>query len=162
MQYDYEEIADIVGKSNANCRQIFHRAKRSLSVKYDPDQLDSLDREQATNLVEKFMRALASGDASRIIKFLSADAVLITDGGGKVKAQLKPFYGHTQISRLTSNFLKKWSGSLTYRITMVNDMPGIIVYMDGKTRYVISLRILNDHILNLYIVANPDKLTHVI
>ncbi|MCH5584532.1 RNA polymerase sigma-70 factor [Shimazuella sp. AN120528] len=161
MQYDYEEIADIVGKSSVNCRQIFHRAKRSLHGKDNPNHVDHLDQEQTTNLVEQFMRALASGDAARIMKFLSADAVLITDGGGKVKAQLQPLLGHIRISDLASNFLKKLSGNLTYRIKMVNGLPGIVLYMDGKTLTVISFQIFDGHIANLYFVINPDKLTHV-
>ncbi|WP_423802952.1 RNA polymerase sigma-70 factor [Paenibacillus dendrobii] len=161
LQYDYKEIADIVGKSSANCRQIFHRAKRSLHVKDDSDLLDHFDQEQTTNLVEQFMQALASADAARIVEFLSTDAVLITDGGGKVKAQLQPLNGHIPISHLTSNFLKKLPGNLTYRLTMVNGLPGIVVYLDGKTLTVLSFKILNGHIVNLYFVINPDKLTHV-
>lgn len=161
MQYDYEEIADIVGKSSVNCRQIFHRAKRSLSVKYDPDNLDHLDQEQTTNLVEQFMYALASGDAAQIMKFLSTDAVLFTDGGGKVKTLPKPLHGHMRISHLMTVFLKKFPGSLTYRITMVNGLPGIVVYMVEKALSVISFKVLDGHIINLYVVANPDKLTHV-
>jgi RNA polymerase sigma-70 factor (TIGR02957 family) len=161
MQYDYEEIADIVGKSSANCRQIFHRAKRSLSVKYVPDHLDHLDREQTTNLVEQFIYALASGDAGQIMKFLSTDAVLFTDGGGKVFAPPQPLHGHKRISNFVTGFSKNLHGSLTYRMAMVNGLPGIVVYMDGKAQSVISLQIKDGHIINLYGVANPDKLTHV-
>ncbi|MBB6673454.1 RNA polymerase sigma-70 factor [Cohnella nanjingensis] len=162
MQYDYQEIADIVGKSSANCRQIFHRAKRSLYVKDDPDHLDRFDQEQTANLVEQFMQALASGDATRIVKLLSADAVLVADGGGKVRAQLQPLHGPMPISHLTSNFLKKLPGNVTYRLTMVNGLPGIVVYLDGKTLTVLSFSILDGHIANLYFVINPDKLTHVV
>jgi len=161
MQYDYEEIADIVGKSSANCRQIFHRAKRSLCVKYDPDNLDHFDREKTINLVEQFMYALTSGDAAQIMKFLSTDAVLLTDGGGKVKALLQPLHGHIRISHSVTVFLQKLLGSLTYRITMVNGLPGVVVYRNEKTLSVISFNVLDGHIVNLYFVANPDKLTHV-
>ncbi|TDF93879.1 RNA polymerase sigma-70 factor [Paenibacillus piri] len=161
MQYDYDEIADMVGKSSANCRQIFHRAKRSLSVKYVPDKLDHVDRGQTANLVEQFMYALTSGDAAQIMKFLSTDAVLFTDGGGKVKALAQPLHGHIRISHSVSSFLKKWPGSLTCRIAMVNGLPGIVVYMDEKTWSVISFKVLDGRIVNLYFVANPDKLTHI-
>ncbi|WP_156157871.1 RNA polymerase sigma-70 factor [Gordoniibacillus kamchatkensis] len=159
MQYDYEEIAGIVGKSSANCRQIFHRAKRSLRVKYDPDHSDRLDQEQTTSLVEQFMYALASGNAAQIMKFLSTDAVLLTDGGGK--ALLQPLHGHIRISRSVTDFWKKFTEHLTYRIAMVNSLPGIVVYMDKKTWAVISFKVQDGRIDNLYFVANPDKLTHV-
>lgn len=161
MQYDYEEIADMVGKSTANCRQIFHRAKRSLHVKDDGDRLEHVDQEQTTNLVETFMHALASGDAAQIMKCLSTDAVLFTDGGGKVKALLHPLHGHIRISHLMTGFLKKFPGNVTYRITMVNGRPGIVVYLNEKTWSVISFQVLDGQIAHLYIVANPDKLTRV-
>jgi len=161
MQYDYKEIAEIVGKSSTNCRQIFHRAKRSLSVKYVPDKLDHADREKTANLVEQFMYALTSGDAAQIMKFLSNDAVLFTDGGGKVKALPQPLHGHIRISHSVTGFLRKWPGSFNCRIAMVNGLPGIIVYMDEKKWSVISFKVMNGRIVNLYFVANPDKLTHV-
>ncbi|MCH5584530.1 RNA polymerase sigma factor SigJ [Shimazuella sp. AN120528] len=161
MQYDYEEIADIVGKSSVNCRQIFHRAKRSLHVKNDPDQMDHIDQEKATNLVEQFMHALASGDAVQIMKFLSVDAVLMTDGGGKVKTIPQPLHGHIRIARSMTGYWKMLPRNLTYRITMVNGLPGIVVYMDEKTLTVISFHILDDHIAHLYFAVNPDKLRHI-
>ncbi|MFS0724252.1 RNA polymerase sigma-70 factor [Paenibacillus sp. 1P07SE] len=161
MQYDYEEIADIVGKSSANCRQLFHRAKRSLNAKYDPDHLDHLDREQTTNLVEQFMSALTSGDAAQIMKCLSTDAVLFTDGGGKVKVLPQPLHGNLRISNIMAVYFKKHPWSYTYRNTLVNGLPGIVVYIDEKTLTVISFKVLDGQLVNLYIVANPDKLTHV-
>jgi RNA polymerase sigma-70 factor, ECF subfamily len=162
LQYDYEEIADIVGKSSANCRQIFHRAKRSLSVNYVSDKLDHVDREQTTNLVEQFIQGLAACDAKQIMKYLSIDATLFTDGGGKVNAALpQPLHGHVRISQFAAGFSKKLHASLTYRIAMVNGLPGVIVFMDGKTLSVISFNILDGNIANLYFVSNPDKLTYV-
>ncbi len=160
MQYDYEEIADIVGKSSANCRQIFHRAKRSLSVKDVSDHSDRLAPEKTTNLVEQFMYALTSGDAAQIMKCLSTDAVLLTDGGGKVKALTQPLHGHIRISHSVSSFLKKWPGSLSYRIAMVNGQPGIVVYMDEQMWSVISFKVLDGHIVSLYFVANPVDTPH--
>ncbi|WP_168121129.1 RNA polymerase sigma-70 factor [Paenibacillus sp. HB172176] len=161
MQYDYEEIADIVGKSSANCRQIFHRARRSLSVKHDPDHLEHSDREQTASLVEQFMSALTSGDAAQIMKCLSTDAVLFTDGGGKVKVLPQPLHGHLRISSIMAVYFKKFPWSFTYRNTLVNGLPGIVVYIDEKKLTVISFKVLVGKIVNLYIVANPDKLTHV-
>jgi hypothetical protein len=129
MQYDYEEIADVVGKSSANCRQIFHRAKCSFRVKDVPDHLDRLNREPTTNLVEQFIYAITSGDVAQIMKFLSTDAVIFVDGGGKVKALTQPLQGHIRISHSVAVFLKKWPGSFTCRIAMFNGHPGIVVYM---------------------------------
>ncbi|MGC6588848.1 sigma-70 family RNA polymerase sigma factor [Paenibacillus sp. Dod16] len=129
MQYDYEEIAGIVGKSSTNCRQIFHRAKRSLNMKPVPDHVDDLNRKQTTGLVEQFMHAFAAGDVARIMKFLSVDAILFTDGGGKVQALAQPVHGLTRISNLMMTYFNKFPVDFTYRITMVN---GLLLSNDTK------------------------------
>jgi RNA polymerase sigma-70 factor (TIGR02957 family) len=161
MQYEYDEIADIVGKSSTNCRQIFHRAKRSMHANQRSDQQEYYDRQQTTNLVEKFMNALSSGDAVQIVKFLSTDAVLFTDGGGKVKALAQPLHGHLRISRSVTGFLRRWPGTLTCRPALINGQPGVVVYDLEKTWAVMSLEIMDGRIEKLYFVVNPDKLTHV-
>jgi RNA polymerase sigma-70 factor, TIGR02957 family len=162
MQYDYDEIAEIVGKSSTNCRQIFHRAKRSLRVtKNEPEHVDTSDCKLTTNLVEQFMHALASGNATQIMKFLSADAVLVTDGGGKVQAIPHPLHGHIRISNLMAGFSKKFPCMYNYCVTMVNGQPGVVVYLDEKVCSVISFEVLGDQIDRLFIVVNPDKLKHV-
>jgi RNA polymerase sigma-70 factor (ECF subfamily) len=162
MQYDYDAIAEIVGKSSTNCRQIFHRAKRSLGVtKQEPDRADPSERKLTAGFVEQFMRALASGDAAQIMKFLSADAVLVTDGGGQVQAIPQPVHGHVRISNLMAEFIKKFSHTYTYDVATVNGQPGVVVYLNGKVHSVLSFQALGDLIDRLFIVANPGKLRHV-
>ncbi|MBB6731478.1 RNA polymerase sigma-70 factor [Cohnella zeiphila] len=161
MQYDYEEIADIVGKSSANCRQIFHRAKRSLSVNDDPGHSEGLDSRQTAGLVEQFITALTSGSAAQIMKFLSADAVLFTDGGGKVQALAQPLHGHVRISHGVAGLINRWPESFACRIAMVNGVPGIVIDKDGERWAVLSFKIKDGLIDNLYFVANPDKLMHL-
>lgn len=161
LQYDYEEIAAIVGKSSTNCRQIFHRAKRSLSKKDGAEPVDRLESEQATGLVKQFMQALATGNAAQIMKHLSEDAVLFTDGGGKVNTLPHPLQGPIRISNLLAAFLKNVSSRYAGRIAMVNGQPGLVVYLADKVQAVISFKIANGRIVHLYIVVNPDKLAHV-
>ncbi|WP_183582996.1 RNA polymerase sigma-70 factor [Paenibacillus rhizosphaerae] len=159
MQYDYKEIADTVGKSPENCRQIFHRAKRSLRVNHKPEHLERLESGQDAGLVEQFIRALTSGDAAQIMKFLSTDAILFMDGGGKVNALTRPLQGHIRISRIVSGFLKNSPQSFTYRFAVVSGQPGIVIDRDGKTWSVLSIKVLDGRIADLYFVVNPDKLT---
>ncbi|WP_240877060.1 hypothetical protein [Shimazuella soli] len=84
-------------------------------------------------MVEQFMNALSSGDATQIMKFLSAVAVLFADGGGKVRARLQPLFGHIPIfSGMAANF-KNLPASVNYRITIVNGLPGIVLYTNKKT-----------------------------
>jgi RNA polymerase sigma-70 factor (ECF subfamily) len=161
MQYDYDEIADIVGKSSTNCRQIFARAKRGLGVHDAPDHWDRLDREKTAGVVEQFMNALASGDAAQMMKFLSADAVLFTDGGGKVKALAQPLHGHERISDSVAGLLNRLPESISCRIAFVSGLPGIVLYRDGSMWAVMSFEVVDGRIAHIYFVANPDKLANV-
>jgi RNA polymerase sigma-70 factor (ECF subfamily) len=161
MQYDYEEIADIVGKSSANCRQIFHRAKRSLSVQGEPANSNRLNPEQTAGLAEQFLNALTSGSAAQIMKLLATDAVLLTDGGGKVQALAHPLHGYAQISHSVAGLWRRWPGSFSCRMATVNGLPGIVIEKDGKRWSVLSFQVLDGRIAKLYFVANPDKLTRV-
>jgi RNA polymerase sigma-70 factor (TIGR02957 family) len=167
LQYDYDEIAEIVGKSSTNCRQIFHRAKRSLSSQLDSGEAARSEQasafwmpsyEQASGLVEQFVRALANADVGQLMNVLSHDATLFTDSGGKVTAPPRPMPGGERISRFLAGLPSKVPASVAYKITTVNGMPGIIVYADDKPVTVFSFRFEDGQIADLFMVANPDKL----
>jgi len=161
MQYDYEEIADIVGKSVANCRQIFHRAKRSLATQAVSQREERLSEQHTANLVKQFIHALKSGDAAQMMKCLSTDAALYADGGGKVKVIPHPLRGHMRISTMVLKFFQQFLGTPSFQIARVNGLPGIIVYQDDSMMAVISISVREDRIDHLYCVVNPDKLKHV-
>jgi RNA polymerase sigma-70 factor (TIGR02957 family) len=171
LQYEYDEIAEIVGKSSANCRQIFHRAKRSLGNHAARDAAaapsTSLERETATtgyqtnSVVEQFATALASGNIGRVLSLLSADSTLYSDGGGKVHAALLPIQGAERVARFLTGVLEKVPGMLSYRFAMVGGQRGIVSYVDGHVANVVTFRVEDGRIAAVYIVVNPDKLRHV-
>lgn len=157
LQYSYDDIAEMVGKSSTNCRQIFHRAKKSI---HPPSHEQKLT-EKGKSLTEQFFRALMSGDTSRLLNLLSVDATLITDGGGKVKAAIFPIYGADRIIRFYLGILSKMPKDITHAMTTVNGDPGIILYWGNQVYSVISFQFDGDKLRNIYSVSNPDKLAHI-
>ncbi|SFE77492.1 RNA polymerase sigma-70 factor, ECF subfamily [Bacillus sp. OV194] len=156
LQYSYEDIAEMVGKSSTNCRQIFHRAKKSIG----PSEEKKITKKGAS-LTEQFFRALTSGDTDTLLSLLSVDATLVTDGGGKIKAAIFPILGADRISRFYQGILPKLPKDVSYTFTTVNSEPGMILTVGGRVYAVMSLHIENNRIQNIYSIMNPDKLTHI-
>ncbi|NBD25251.1 RNA polymerase sigma factor SigJ [Paenibacillus glycinis] len=164
LQYDYDEIADIVGKSSANCRQIFHRAKRGIQPEEERNSpsagVPAAPGHQ--QLVEQFTAALTNGDIGKLLHLLSPGAALLSDGGGKVTAAVNPIIGAARISGFLQGVLKKLDpASLSYRLALVGGQLGLVTYTDGTPSGVFSFRAEQGRIANIYVVVNPDKLTGV-
>jgi len=164
LQYDYAEIAAIVGKSNANCRQIYHRAKRSLGESVRAGRGDgepSRAAEPPGAVIERFVRALTAGNVAHLLELLSGDATLYTDGGGKATAAIRPILGPDRITRFLAGLQEKLPADFSYRLAEVNGLPGIVTYTEGRTQSVFSFHARNGRVQDIYIVVNPDKLAHV-
>jgi RNA polymerase sigma-70 factor (ECF subfamily) len=164
LQYDYDEIADIVGKSSVNCRQIYHRAKRSLgnraSVAEDGGE-KAAPPSETNRLVEQFVRALANSDVDQLMNALSADVALVMDGGGKVTALPRAVAGSLRIASFLATMPSKLPPEVAYRLTDVNGRPGVVVQTRDQTIAVTSFQVENGRITGIYVVVNPDKLRHV-
>jgi RNA polymerase sigma-70 factor (ECF subfamily) len=153
--YEYDDIARMVELGEANCRQIFHRAKQRLD---DRKQRFSTDPETHRALLESFARAVNEGDVDGVVELLTRDAVLWADGGGQVRAAArKPLRGALVVARFLVGVRRKvGSGDLTLRI--VNGLPALITTIAGSPRRVVSIDVSNSRIAGVYVVANPDKL----
>lgn len=158
LQYDYEAIADVVGKSKTNCRQIFHRAKKAVGNHREADHLTPT---KATALTEQFVSAIITGNVSKLLSLLAIDATLLSDGGGKTKAALFPILGAERISRFYMGILAKSTEDFSFKFTVVNGDPGIVLYAEEQVYGVLSLQVQDDLIQKIYWVANPDKLSHI-
>jgi RNA polymerase sigma-70 factor (TIGR02957 family) len=156
-QYSYDEIADILGKSNANCRQIFHRAKKSME--YDPKKQPSIS--MAESKVKEFVQSILNGNVNQLLELVSEDVGMYSDGGGKVKAAQIPIFGATRVVQLLQNLMKMYVGEFTIKYTSINGMPGLILTLDDHLQYVYSFDFNGNRIQTIYTVANPDKLRHL-
>jgi RNA polymerase sigma-70 factor, ECF subfamily len=154
-EYDYEEIAAIVGKSEANCRQVLHRAQQRLGERRSRF---AVSHEQQEQITRQFLRASTSGDMEGLLNLLTADIVLTADGGGKAQAGLKPVYGADRVSRGFMGSMLKMPPGVVARIEEINGQPAIAGYLDGRPYAVLLLEIEQDRVGRVYIVMNPDKL----
>jgi len=155
--YSYDEIAEMVGKTSSNCRQIFHRAQRS--IHYDPDQMPSIS--VAESQIKDFVSSLVQGNKDRLLELLSENVVFYSDGGGKVRAAQVPVTGANHVVLLLQNLLKMYTGKFNLANITVNGMPGIQLTLDDGLRYIYSFGFRKGQIEAIYSVANPEKLRHV-
>lgn len=153
--YEYAEIAEIVGKSEANCRQITRRAQQRIRERR-PRFLPT--REQQERVTSEFVRACTSGDLQGLMALLTDNVVLMTDGGGKAQAALNPIHGPDRVARFIAAILGKTPPGFSSVIADVNGQPGIVSYIDGKPNAVLALDIDQEGVRGIHIVANPDKL----
>jgi RNA polymerase sigma-70 factor (ECF subfamily) len=153
--YDYAEIAAIVDKSEANCRQVLHRAHQHLGQRRS--RFD-VSHEQQERITSQFLRASTSGDMQGLLNLLTDDIVFTGDGGGKVRAGLKPIHGPDNVARGTLGGLRLVSPGMQAHIKEVNGQPAIVGYVDGRPYGVIILDIEGERVRRVYTVVNPDKL----
>lgn len=156
--YDYDEIASIVEKSSVNCRQIFHRARKSVLAKPKPSKLNT---KQMAAYVEQFVASLRRGDIQEMLAILKTDAIFKSDGGGKVTTALKPIYTSERIVRLFSGIIKKLPEEHSITFKMVNGIPGVIVNVNNHATYVLSFEFQEEKIASIYMMVNPEKLIHL-
>lgn len=156
--YEYEEIARMIGKTEANCRQMVSRAR--LHIRERRPRFDvSVDMQ--SRLTGQFMQACASGDLGGLMSLLAEDVTLLSDGGGRVTAARKPITGADHVARFLTGLVKKAASNLSVRPTNVNGQPGFITYLDGRLQNVVSLDIADNRVRGIFIVVNPDKLRKV-
>ncbi|AZN42725.1 RNA polymerase sigma-70 factor [Paenibacillus albus] len=164
LQYEYDEIAEIVGKSSTNCRQIFRRAKLAISgIPEQERELASVNAQpKESNLVEQFVQALASGNMPQLLSIVKEGAVLYSDGGGKVRAAVRPIVGADRIAAFFFGVQEKQLPEGTsFVFAPVNGATGVIGYAHGQPFFVLTVDIREGQIASFYVVINPDKLKHM-
>lgn len=157
--YNMDEIAAIVQKSSVNCRQILHRARTAIAQKRPRFQATE---EEAARLVATFGNALSTGDLDALLQSLHPEVVLMTDGGGKVQSALLPIFGADKVARFFVGVGRKIGGwRLESVFCEINGEPGVLSYRDGELVSTVVFHIENGAIRNLFVVSNPEKLSHL-
>ncbi|MGB2695759.1 MAG: RNA polymerase sigma-70 factor [Dehalococcoidia bacterium] len=156
--YAYPEVARIVDKSEANCRQMVRRARQH--IKERRPRFDA-SREQAAQITERFLQAAQTGDMDGLLDLLAEDVTLWSDGGGKVAAALNPIYGASNVARLSIALAQTRQTGFASRLLQVNGLPGVVIYQNGQPEAVIGAEIENGKIRAMRIVVNPEKLRSV-
>jgi RNA polymerase sigma-70 factor (ECF subfamily) len=155
--YDYPEVAQMLGKSEPACRQLVHRARGRVRESRPRFSVSAESRER---ILTKFLAAVGSGDRKAVMALLAEDAEYTGDGGGKVIAALKVLRGPERIGWLYHCIARRFMG-LTYRLIQVNGELGAAVMMDEQLFSILSFVTDGQRICGIYNVRNPDKLTGV-
>ncbi len=157
--FGFDEIADIVGKSPDNCRQIAVRARRHIR---DGKPRFEASRERREALARRFFEAVGGGRTDALVDLLAADVVLYTDGGGQGPAFTQPIFGRESVTRIFSGYRPAALGAVEQRFAEINGQPGL-VFLDAEARAVavIALDIAGGQIFAVRAISNPEKLRHL-
>jgi RNA polymerase sigma-70 factor, ECF subfamily len=157
--FGYDEIAEIVGKSEDNTRQLASRARRHVDEgkpRFEPS------REQREEMVRRFVKALNEGETEPLVELLAADAEFYGDGGGKAPALGRVISGAGEIVRVLAGFARvgRRRGA-TVEIVEVNGGPGLLAFDGGRLVAVWTFEFSGDAVRVIRGVTNPDKLAHI-
>jgi RNA polymerase sigma-70 factor (TIGR02957 family) len=159
--YKYPEIAEIVGKSEDNVRQLATRARRRVEQRHTRFQTTRKKRDE---LAWRFFAAAEHGDLAGLEALLAQDVVLTGDGGGKAPALARSLRGSDRVGAVIINWFRLGGrvAGVSLRRVEVNGGPGAL-YLDAQQRLigVIALDITDGQITNINSIVNPDKLTHL-
>jgi RNA polymerase sigma-70 factor (ECF subfamily) len=152
---DYGDIAEILGKSEAACRQIVSRARRR--VREDQPRVQ-VSAEARSRLLHRLVEAVQTQDQSKLIDVLAAEASWTSDGGGKTKAAKKVVRGAEHVARFATGVFHRYLAQLEFRDLVINGEAGIGAFFQGRLLSVISIRTDGQRILDVFSILNPDKL----
>jgi RNA polymerase sigma factor (sigma-70 family) len=153
-RYSFAEVAEIVGRSPAACRQLASSARRRIRASHAP----AAPTAQQAGVVRDFKQAWEAKDLGALIGLLDPDAMAIGDGGGLVRAELRPIEGGEQIARFFVDVTGRALNNVTFLERTVNGQPGLVVQQDGVTVVVMAFDVAGDRIKHIWAVLNPEKL----
>ncbi len=152
-RYSFAEVAEIVGRTPAACRQLASSARRRLRDGRSP----AAPQAQQAHLVQAFKEAWEAKDIAALIALLAPDATATGDGGGLATASLHPVVGAPGIAA----FLAERADAVpdvTLHLSTVNGRPGLLVRLNGATISVMAFDVADDRITHIWAVLNPEKL----
>jgi RNA polymerase sigma-70 factor, ECF subfamily len=153
----YAEIAKMVEKKEENCRKIFSRAKRKITAV----EGESLDYTKNRKIVDGFIKAFQFHNLAAILELVSEHVTLYSDGGGIVKAAIRPIVSRANVIAFLNGIVSKAQGEFEIDVKNINGQPAIIVFMQGTIQSTMSFYISHDKINEIYIVMNPEKLASI-
>ena len=157
--YDYAAISSVIDKSEPACRKIAQRA-RDL-VRENKPEFDKNTNGQ-NQLVQRFVEAVKERDMKEIERLLAEEAIIYSDGGGKVTAARKPIQGAEKIAKFLTGIQKGVPPNYQIEYREVNGETGIVFRIEERLHSVWSFHIESGKIKGIYVVLNPDKLRHII
>ncbi len=152
--YPFAEVAGIVGRSPAACRQLASSARRRIRTAQPP----AAPTARQAVLVRGFKQAWEAKDINALIGLLDPGATVTADGGGRAAAALRPIEGGEQVARYLADIAGRAPGNLRLLERTVNGQPGLVAQQDGVTVTVFAFDVAADRITRIWVIRNPDKL----
>jgi len=160
--FDYPAIAKLIDKTEANCRKLMSRARGKMGIA-EGELIDKGTVSQ--EWINRFIKALSEGNAEHVLTLLAEDAVLQSDGGGKVFAAARPVESRERVARFLIGILyqvqSEDNAAWEIEVKEFNHQTGVIFREDGNVTGVALLDMKEDLLQNIYILRNPDKLTGI-
>ncbi len=157
--YPFAEVAAALGTSEAACRQLASRARAHVDAGRPRFAAPEAKKRE---MLHAFLASVAAGDLAGLTKLLADDVVARSDGGGRVHAALKPVHGADRVARFVLGVAKKVTPGVTSELATINGEPGMVVKdEDGVVQFALTLSVSGDRITDVWIVNNPEKLTHL-
>jgi RNA polymerase sigma-70 factor (TIGR02957 family) len=162
-EYEHSEIAEMLGMTPDNSRQLLHRAKARLAE--GPPRASGSPQSRRA-IAERFAQAFTAGDGAALTTLLARDVGMWSDGGGKVSAARRPLKGRDEIAKFLVGLHRtaKIAGlirDMSLQIEDVNSEPALVVRAGGRLESIFVLSIDGDAITGIRVVRNPDKLAHI-
>lgn len=155
---DYEEVARTLGKTEAACRQLVHRAK--VQVQEGRPRF-TVPRETHERLLRAFADAAARGSLQDLKALMAEDVELIGDGGGKVQTFSKILRGSQRLAQLYYSLWRRMGPAVRMEMVDINGEPGMLRFLDGELESAQTFEIENDRIVRIRAQRNPDKLARI-
>ena len=152
-RYPFPEVAEIVGRTPAACRQLASSARRRISEAQTPAPPTA----RRAELIRQFKEAWEATDIATLVNLLDPDVTAVADGGGVVIAALEPVHGGANVAQYFTGLpILDYGRTLVERT--VNGQPGLVIEFEGVTETVLAFDIAEDRITNIWAVRNPEKL----
>ena len=155
---DYDEVALTLGKSEAACRQLVHRAKAQLQ---EARPRYPVPRETHQRLLRAFADAAARGSLQDLKALMAEDVELIGDGGGKVQSFSKVLRGSQRLAQLYFSLWRRMGAAVRMELAEINGEPGLLRFVDGELESAQTFEIEGERIVRIRVQRNPDKLARI-
>ncbi|KON87990.1 RNA polymerase sigma24 factor [Sporosarcina globispora] len=159
--FEFAEIAELIEKSEVNCRKLLSRARAKMGI--TPEELVHTET-TSKEMIYEFLAALKQGNMKQLVSLLDQKVVLVSDGGGKAKAAIFPIETPDRVGRFLLGAIRKASmveGTSQIEIIQINEQPAFILRCNDGIHTVGIIHTEGNLIRNIYIVRNPDKLKNI-
>ncbi|UUZ81962.1 RNA polymerase sigma factor SigJ [Paenibacillus sp. P26] len=160
--FDYPEIAELLGKQEANCRKLLSRARNKMGISEDePIAAEAVELEW----VSRFLTSLEQGNVDLVVSLLTEDVMFIADGGGKAKAFRHPVQTREHVAQVLFDGIQSlrsyFQGNFRFEIAPLNGETGIVIRNGDEIVAALFMQLRTGKIASMYAVRNPDKLVRI-